>query len=65
MKAVLEFDLPEDHDAFATCIAAADYLSVLRELAEWFRAERKYHDRPHDAEAEFYRVLEDHWVDLT
>lgn len=45
MKAILEFNLPEDQDEFEITQNGYKYNSVLRELDNWLRSEIKYGER--------------------
>jgi hypothetical protein len=55
MKAVLEFNLPEDDFEYRTCNQASDMWSSLIELKDYFRNELKYNDKLTEEE---YKVLE-------
>ena len=44
MKAVLEFDLPEDNYEFANATNGSKMRSVLWELDQWMRAKLKFED---------------------
>lgn len=43
MKAILEFDLPEERDVHLAAIHALDWKSVVQEMDEYFRSRLKYH----------------------
>lgn len=60
----LQFSLPRDQDALDDALRGAEYLSALRELAEWLRSERKYRDTIHAAEDELHRILDERGIDL-
>ncbi len=45
MKAVIEFNLPEEQAEYETHINAAKYYSVLWDLSQWLRSEIKYNDK--------------------
>ena len=42
MKAILEFDLPEDRDDHLLAVKAIDWYSVIWDLDQWLRDEIKY-----------------------
>jgi hypothetical protein len=42
MKAVLEFDLPEDNDDFQAAINGYNYKSAIKDFDELLRSEMKY-----------------------
>lgn len=42
MKAVLEFDLPEDNWEFQAAINGSKYKSAIWEYDQWLRSEMKY-----------------------
>ena len=44
MKAILEFDLPDDEYEYKAASKGKDYLFVLWELDQWLRGEIKYND---------------------
>jgi len=46
MKAVLEFDLPEENHEFANATNGSKMRSVLWELDQWMRAKLKYEELP-------------------
>ena len=46
MKAVLEFDLPEENNEFANATNGSKMRSVLWELDQWMRAKLKYEELP-------------------
>jgi hypothetical protein len=46
MKAVLEFNLPEENHEFANATNASKMRSVLWELDQWMRAKLKYEELP-------------------
>ena len=56
MKAVLEFDLPEDAAEFRQAADAGRYLSVITDHLEWLRTEVKYTQMPEAVRAELERV---------
>lgn len=44
MKAILEFNLPEERDEWETANFAGEYRSTIVETLEWLRQMRKYQD---------------------
>jgi len=42
MKAILEFNLPDDNNAFLLAQRGTDYFSDLMEISQLLRANRKY-----------------------
>ena len=42
MKAILEFNLPEDNTEFEMAVNASKMYSVLWEMDQWLRAQYKY-----------------------
>jgi hypothetical protein len=64
MKAILEFDLPEDDVEFTNCRNASKYWRVLDELQSELRRERKYNDAEWAVRAEklFYQICKDNDV---
>jgi len=44
MKAILEFDLPEDDYNFKAATQASDWISVVWRFDQWLRSEIKYND---------------------
>ena len=53
MKAILEFNLPEDQERFDFAINGFNYYMALCEMDEWLRSEYKYNDKE-----EMYAVRE-------
>lgn len=56
MKAIIEFDLPEDQERFELATNAAKWMSFAHEYAEYLRAEWKYNEEKYTEEQ--YKVLE-------
>ncbi len=46
MKAILEFNLPEENHEFANATQGSKMRSVLWELDQWMRAKLKFEDLP-------------------
>jgi hypothetical protein len=55
MKAILEFNLPEESEAYELAMNGHQYLFALQELDNYLRSELKYNDTLND---EPRRVLE-------
>ena len=53
MKAILEFNLPEDKENFEFANNGFNYYMALCEMDEWLRSEYKYNDKE-----EMYAVRE-------
>ena len=45
MKAILEFDLPEDKEDFDFATNAVNYYMALSEMDQWLRSEYKYNGK--------------------
>ena len=46
MKAVLEFNLPEEHEEFIAAVHATDALFVIHQMSERMRQILKYEEHP-------------------
>jgi len=73
MKAVLEFNLPEDNIEFDYAVKSGDMHSCLWEMEQWLRAELKYNidSKSHDTikayqevRDRFNYILREHNIDL-
>lgn len=72
MKAILEFNLPEDEDSHKMAIKAPDMHSVLYGIDQWLREKLKYgHSDIKDADdalekvrEELHDLLKSHGIDL-
>ena len=53
MKAILEFNLPEDKENFEFATNGFNYYMALSEMDQWLRSEYKYNDKE-----EMYAVRE-------
>lgn len=42
MKAILEFQLPEDQDQYELCNKSSDMYMVIWEMKQWLRSQTKY-----------------------
>lgn len=56
MKAILEFNLPEDESEFNLANKGSKYYFVLWEMDQWYRSKIKYDDTLSD---EQYKIYED------
>jgi hypothetical protein len=56
MKAILEFDLPEDQSEFDLANKGSKYHFVLWKMDQWYRSKIKYDDTLSD---EQYKIYED------
>lgn len=54
MKAIVEFDLPEEQESYDMFMKGPRAYLVLAEMAEWFRSRLKYHDGTSSEEALSY-----------
>jgi hypothetical protein len=71
MKAILEFDLPEDYHEYKMANKANDMHSVLWDFNQWLRSKIKYHelsDEKYETLQEcgdkLYELLTDHQIEL-
>jgi hypothetical protein len=64
MKAILEFNLPEENHEWKNAIEGAKMRSVLWEMDQWLRAKMKYEDLP-DYHYEVYKECRKYLRDLT
>jgi hypothetical protein len=59
MKAVLEFNLPEENHEFANATQGAKMRSVLWDFDQWMRSKIKYEDL-NDEQYQVYQGCRDH-----
>ncbi len=63
MKAILEFNLPEENAEHKLALDGGKWMSVLHELDQWLRSIAKYEDRKtvtiEEVRARIYEELED------
>lgn len=60
MKAILEFNLPEDNEEFNRAVKAADYYVCLFDLFQYLKREMKYNEQLSDIErSTFERIREE------
>ena len=71
MKAILEFNLPEDQREYEVVTQATKMQSFLWDFSQQLRAWQKYHHDFKDADdaldkirEEFYRLVNDHQINL-
>lgn len=69
MKAILEFDLPEDKYGYMAARNGHSYLRALQDLSEWLRTQIKYAEPEHmpdihEVREQLYTVLEENDVHL-
>jgi hypothetical protein len=71
MKAILEFNLPEDHQQYAVFMQADRMQSFLWDFSQQLRSWDKYHNDFTDSNdaldkirTEFYRLISQHNIDL-
>ena len=57
MKAILEFDLPDDHDEFLKVSRASDLYLAIWDLDQWLRSQTKY--APDDMSEDSYKAYQD------
>jgi hypothetical protein len=66
MKALLEFDLPEEEREFGDAVNGEKYLAILQAIDSEFRACLKYESDPHekgesDSNADLIDACAEHW----
>jgi hypothetical protein len=60
MKAILEFNLPEDNEEFNRAVKSVDYYVSLFEIYQYLRREMKYNEQLSDIERDtFERIIEE------
>ena len=73
MKAILEFDLPDNQHDFDCAVDGAKWMSAMWELNEWLRSQTKYqpdtmsddtHQAFEDARAKLYEILNEEGLKL-
>ena len=70
-KAILEFDLPEENEAYKNAVKGIDFYCAIFDIYNYLRSKYKYEDLPdaeHDTITEvyekFFDILKDNEVDL-
>lgn len=48
MKAILEFDLPEDNQEFQASVNGTKYQGAIWDFDQWLRSEMKYGELPNE-----------------
>jgi hypothetical protein len=61
MKAILQFQLPEEANEHKIAVQAPDVLTVLYDLDRWLRNEIKYGQRPEEQERALQRCRDKLW----
>ena len=61
MKAILQFELPEEVNEHKRAVQAPDVLSVVYDLDRWLRNEIKYGQRPEEEERALQRCRDKLW----
>ena len=64
MKAILEFNLPDDREEFKHANEGSRYLSLLGEIRDYLREQRKYAEKPatlEEIEKVFYEITAGIW----
>ena len=56
MKAILEFNLPDEQSEFTTACTGAKWVHSMWELDQWLRSQMKYHD--HEMSEDEYNAYE-------
>ena len=74
MKAILEFNLPEDNDDFKLATKASDWWHVCWEMDKWLRQQYKYmsddeyskdtYDAYYEARQKLFELMNDNGVSL-
>ena len=73
MKAILEFDLPDNQHDFDCAVDGSKWMSAMWELNEWLRSQTKYppdtmsddtHQAFEDARAKLYEILNEEGLKL-
>ena len=74
MKAILEFNLPEDNQEFKLATKASDWWNVCWEMDQWLRQQYKYmsddeyskdtYDAYYEARQKLFELMNDNGVSL-
>jgi hypothetical protein len=64
MKAILEFNLPDDQDEFDFATRGSKYYIILWELDQWLRSKMKYDDTLTDGQYEAYEKTREELRDM-
>lgn len=65
MKAILEFNLPEDKEEFDLINKAVSYHSVIFEFNEWLNRKYKHAEHKSDEVMAEYEEIREYWNELT
>ena len=61
MKAILQYQLPEEAAEHKIAVQASDVLMLINDLDRWLRNEIKHGDRPHDEHRGLQRCRDKLW----
>ena len=65
MKAILEFNLPDDQDEYERVNKALDLCGVLFDFDQYLRSEIKYHDKDlQDVRDKLYELMDSYNINL-
>lgn len=64
MKAILEFDLPDDQYEFDFANKGGKYYSVLWDMDQWYRSKIKYDGTLSDEQYKIYEESREHLRDI-
>jgi len=64
MKAIIEFNLPDDQDDFTFATKGLKYYLVLWDMDQWLRSKLKYDDTLTDGQYEAYEKTREELRDL-
>ena len=74
MKAILEFDLPQDNQEFKLATKASDWWNVCWEMDKWLRTQYKYmsdeeyskekYDAYYEAREKLFEIMSENGVSL-
>lgn len=67
MKAILEFDLPEDEHEHRQAVQAGDAFLAIEEIYQYLRSQAKHGDPPDDIHAvkeRFHQILNEHGIEM-
>jgi hypothetical protein len=64
MKAILEFNLPDDQDEFNFATRGSNYYIILWDIDQWLRSKMKYDDTLTDGQYEAYEKTREELRDM-
>ena len=68
MKAILEFNLPDENFNYMNAVFASNWRQVVNELDDWLRNEKKYQDNDiiatSDVRSKIFELMNDNGVSL-